>query len=312
MSHDPIAPSPLSPGLPEALGRAVASIGRPSFHDDLLDLLGLVCPMDAGGAMVFYRDQRPLQLVHRFDPSERRLPQDFYLSGPYALDPIYHLFLGGAPSGIYWLRAFAPDDFFESEFYRMFYSQIGLSDDIFVMNRLDGSTALVYFLERSIRNPIFSASDVSALDLLLPLALAASDKHFTLAAPDGPRQGTDLAHRKVRSTVENFGRSLLTQREREVLFYMLQGYSAGMTAQRLSTSEGTIKIHRKNIHRKLDIGSQAELFSLFINCIPFASPDDPSDPLEAYQRRPSAGRTGAPAGPRSRDQASVEAPATRK
>lgn len=38
----------------------------------------------------------------------------------------------------------------------------------------------------------------------------------------------------------------------------------------------------------VDINSQAELFSLFINCIPFASLDGSTDPLEVYQSRPSA------------------------
>ncbi|HAT43389.1 MAG TPA: hypothetical protein DCS87_16900, partial [Rheinheimera sp.] len=57
-----------------------------------------------------------------------------------------------------------------------------------------------------------------------------------------------------------------------------------LTAEKLQTSEGTVKIHRKNIYRKLDIGSQAELFSLFINCIPFAQPGVGDDPLALYQQ----------------------------
>jgi DNA-binding CsgD family transcriptional regulator len=100
-----------------------------------------------------------------------------------------------------------------------------------------------------------------------------------------------LTHRKVQSTIENFASSLLTKREREVLFYMISGYSSALTAQRLHTSEGTIKIHRKSIHRKLDIGSQAELFSLFINCIPFAAPDGATDPLQTYQSAPTSSKT---------------------
>ena len=63
-----------------------------------------------------------------------------------------------------------------------------------------------------------------------------------------------------------------------------------LTAQRLATTEGTIKIHRRNIYRKLDIGSQAELFSLFINCIQFALPEAPVDPLQTYQSAPLAAR----------------------
>ena len=289
----PCGQVPLDTALSGAMGRAVEAIGGEDFFPHMLDLLGAACPMDAGGAMVFFRNQRPLQLLHRFNPSERMLPEDFYLSGPYALDPIYHLFLRGASSGVYWLREFAPDDFFESEFYRMFYSQIGLSDDIFLLWRIDEDTALVFFLERSVRHPVFGPEDLAAVHLMLPFAIAASAKHHELTAPAVRPVVDDLTHRKVQSTIENFARSLLTQREREVLFYMLRGYSSGMTAQRLSTSEGTIKIHRKNIHRKLDIGSQAELFSLFISCIPFASPDGQTDPLEVYQSRPPSRRCSA-------------------
>jgi DNA-binding CsgD family transcriptional regulator len=286
-----------APGFPEALGLAVAAVGRDRFFDAMLDLLGTACPMDAGGAMVFYRNQRPRQLVHRFDPAERRLPKDFYLSGPYALDPIYHLFLKGAGSGVYWLREFAPDDFFESEFYRMFYSRIGLSDDIFVMWRIDPDSALLFFLERSVRHPGFRPRDLQALRPLLPFALAASARHWELAGPGARPELEDFTHRQVQSTIDHFARSLLTRREREVLFCMLQGYSAAMTAERLATREGTIKIHRKNIHRKLAIGSQAELFSLFISCIPFADPEAATDPLPAYRNRSGPGRAAVRTGP---------------
>ncbi len=117
--------------------------------------------------------------------------------------------------------------------------------------------------------------------------VAACARHHELVKSALPASADALTHQKVQSTIDNFGRSLLTQREREVLFYMLSGYSAAQTAQRLATSEGTIKIHRKNIHRKLEIGSQAELFSLFIRCIPFATPEGENDPLDAYQSRPA-------------------------
>lgn len=195
--------------------------------------------------MVFHRNQGPQRLVHRFNLTERTIPEDSYLSGPYALDPLYRMFLQGAPSGAYWLKETAPDDFFESEYYRQFYSCIGLSDEIDVLWRMDDDTALIFFLERSVRNPAFLPVDLMAIDLVIPFVHAACGRHHQLASRE-PRP-EDLTHRKV---------------------------------------QGTIKIHRKNIHRKLDIGSQAELFSLFINCIPFAEPGSDADPLEAYQRRP--------------------------
>jgi len=48
-----------------------------------------------------------------------------------------------------------------------------------------------------------------------------------------------------------------------------------------------VRNHRKAIHKKLDIGSQAELFTLFLSCIPFADADRPTDPLIAYEMAPT-------------------------
>ncbi len=281
---------PLDAPLVSALASMLQAIGTAQWFDRVLDLLGTVCAMDSGGAMVFYRHQRPRRIVHRFNPQERSLPEDAFLSGPYALDPNYQLFLQGCPSGVYWLRDIAPDDFYESEYYRVFYSQIGVSDSIDLLWRINEDTAFNLFLERSIRHARFQSADIIAITTLAPVIFAATAKHHELTASPVRRDADNLTHRKVQSTIENFASSLLTQRERQVLFYMISGYSSALTAQRLNTTEGTIKIHRKNIHRKLDIGSQAELFSLFINCIPFAMPEDASDPLQTYQSAPAASK----------------------
>ncbi len=287
MNYSPHISLLLDDSVAQALARVTSAIGRGDFHGKMLDLLGSVCVVDFCGAMVFHRERQVERLVHRTNSQERKVPDESYLNGPYALDPHYQLFLRGAGSGVYWLRDVAPDDFFQSEYYRLFYSQLGLSDSIDVMWRIDDDTALLYFVERSIRNPSFQHADISALKLLLPYVVAAVQRHHELTAAATPDKADSLVHRKVRNTMENFASSLLTQRERQVLVYMLSGYSAVLTAEKLETTEGTIKVHRKNIHRKLDIGSQAELFSLFINCIPFASPDGDSDPLQVYQKRPS-------------------------
>lgn len=282
---------PLSTSLVGALARMTEAIGSADWFDAVLNLLGTVCAIDSGGAMVYHRTQRPRRILHRFNPLERSLPEDAYLSGPYALDPHYQLFAAGAPTGVHWLRDIAPDDFFESEYYRVFYSQIGLSDSIELLWRINEDSALNIFIERSIRHSKFHESDLAAIHIVLPVIFASAAKHHELTAAASRRDTDSLTHRKVQSTIENFASSILTQRERQVLFYMISGYSSALTAQRLSTTEGTIKIHRKNIHRKLDIGSQAELFSLFINCIPFAMPEASVDPLETYQSAPAAARS---------------------
>jgi len=282
---------PLGSVLVGALARMTTAIGTPDWFESVLNLLGTVCAVDSGGAMVYHRAQRPRRIVHRFNAQERALPEDAYVSGPYVLDPHYQLFAAGCPSGVHWLRDIAPDDFFDSEYYRVFYSQIGLSDSIELLWRIDADSALNIFIERSIRNAKFQNSDLLAINQLLPVIFSAAAKHHELTSAALRRDTDTLTHRKVQNTIDNFARSLLTQRERQVLFYMISGYSSALTAQRLHTSEGTIKNHRKNIHRKLDIGSQAELFSLFINCIPFAAPDGQADPLQRYQSAPASAHT---------------------
>lgn len=282
---------PLSAPLVAALARMTEAIGSADWFEAVLNLLGTVCTIDSGGAMVYHRAQRPRRILHRFNPLERALPEDAYLSGPYALDPHYQLFMAGCPDGVHWLRHIAPDDFFQSEYYRVFYSQIGLSDSIELLWRINDDSALNIFIERSIRRSKFQESDLVAINIVRPVIFASAAKHHELTAAASRRDTDSLTHRKVQSTIENFARSLLTQRERQVLFYMISGYSSALTAQRLSATQGTIKIHRKNIYRKLDIGSQAELFSLFINCIPFAMPDASVDPLETYQSAPASVRT---------------------
>ena len=276
---------PLNAALVSALAKMTESIASADWFDTVLNLLGSVCALDSGGVMVFYRHQRPRRIVHRFNPQERSLPEDAFLSGPYALDPNYQLFLQGCPTGVYWLRDIAPDDFYDTEYYRVFYSQIGLSDSIDLLWRINADTALNIFIERSINRPKFGQADLLAINAVAPLIFAATAKHHELTVAASSRDIDKLTHRKVQSTIENFASSLLTQRERQVLFYMISGYSSALTAQRLKTSEGTIKIHRK-----LDIGSQAELFSLFINCIPFASPEGLGDPLQIYQSTPARGK----------------------
>jgi DNA-binding CsgD family transcriptional regulator len=289
MNHLPRIGLHLGHGMVEALARTMRSVGHPEFFESVFDLLGTACAVDIGGVMFFFRHRQPQRVLHRFDPTARNVPEERYLDGPYVLDPSYQSFLRGAGTGVYWLRDVAPDDFFESEYHRVFYSQTGVSDSVDLMWRIDDDVALLYFLERGGRSPGFEAADIAALQLMLPYVVAASARHHQLTKRSKAPDVDALMHRKVQSTIDNFGRSLLTKREREVLFYMLSGYSSALTSERLNTAEGTIKIHRKNIHRKLDVGSQAELFSLFIKCIPFAAPEsaDGADPLEAYQSKPA-------------------------
>jgi DNA-binding NarL/FixJ family response regulator len=54
----------------------------------------------------------------------------------------------------------------------------------------------------------------------------------------------------------------LSAREAEVAEHLLAGLATEHIAARLSIADGTVKVHRRNIYRKLHVGSRGELLSL--------------------------------------------------
>ncbi|MNN66976.1 transcriptional regulator MalT [compost metagenome] len=69
---------------------------------------------------------------------------------------------------------------------------------------------------------------------------------------------------KVDEAFEQFGRGVLTVRECEVARLLLEGHSNRTASQQLRITPGTVKVHRRNLYEKLEIGSQSELFALFV------------------------------------------------
>lgn len=273
---------------PSILAAAILAIGSPDFFVRVLEMLANACHSRSGGAMIFHRAKAPQRLIHWVNLKTRSVPEDAYLNGPYVLDPHYALFLDGCTTGCYWLQDIAPDNFSESEYFQAFYSRIGIRDSMDVLWRVDNDSALSFFIERGHDQGLFEQADIKTIQSLMPIVDALCRRHQEQSVWTAQDSGRDLTHLKLESALANFGKSLLSKRERQVLVLTLRGYSAIMAGEKLFTSEGTIKIHRKNIHRKLDIGSQAELFALFVRCIPYADPSNDVDPLSVYESRPQS------------------------
>ena len=80
----------------------------------------------------------------------------------------------------------------------------------------------------------------------------------------------------------NFGRDHLSKRECEVIQLILKGHSNKSIALLLNISVDTVKVYNKRFHTKLEISSQAELFSLFMEAISLVPFDADIDPLTHY------------------------------
>ncbi len=132
-------------------------------------------------------------------------------------------------------------------------------------------------LQRKLSSNTFSEVEIQQLKLLSSIVAELIIKHWQL---------TEHAPEAVAESVENaltlFGSSLLTKRELEVLQLLLQGHSNQSAADKLGISLETLRRHRKHIYQKLDIGSQSELFALFINSLPYLTLHPDRDPLLQY------------------------------
>ena len=254
------------------VGAIITAIGTPEFPARLIAALRAMTPFDYAVMFAFRGDRRPVDLYDDFPTSKRRIFVTAYQEGPYLLDPF---FLAGArhiEPGLYRLRDLAPDRFYQSEYFRSYYVQTGLSEEIGYFVPLRGGLTAVISLMRTVQSPVFSAREFRDLAGVEPVVRAAATRQWAdlhrRHSPAGTSEGEQSnVQRHIAHAFRTFGRTVLTPRERDVVEYVLKGHSSDAIGKILDISPGTVRIHRKNIYSKLGINSQGDLFSLFIRAL---------------------------------------------
>ena len=207
---------------------------------------------------------------------------DEYLEGPYREDPFFKISLSSPRNNCYRLSRLITADFENSSYYRDYYESTGTIDEAIFVTRLgDGSVVNVSMMRLAEQgefsdeeyNWLYSVSECVA-ELIQLHSRRQDFVESNLLTP-----GVD---HHIQKGYETFGSSYVSDREQEVLELMLRGYGADTSAERLDISLETVRRHRKAIYRKLDVSSQADLFALFINTIPFVAKAQEGDPLKLY------------------------------
>jgi DNA-binding CsgD family transcriptional regulator len=250
-------------------GEAIAAIRQPGFPAVLASLLRAVVPYSYTVIFGFRSADRPLDLFDDFPASKRKIFVTDYQEGPYLLDPFYKAATQPVPSGLYRMRDLAPDRFYQGEYFRNYYIQTGLAEEIGFFVTLPEKVMVVLSLMRA-KKP-FSGRDMRDLAELSPVVEACLRLHWQdlvqrFDAANAGFGGTTQATGIERS-FHAFGAGLLTPREREIVEHTLKGHSAEAIGRILGISPGTVRIHRRNIYAKLRISSQGELFSCFIQTL---------------------------------------------
>ncbi|GAA6150589.1 response regulator transcription factor [Pseudoteredinibacter isoporae] len=270
----------------EALGQSVQSVGSESFYSSLCQGLAALPEMSHPLVLYFPKGEPPVAVYSDYTEAEDyRLQIEQYVCGPYILDPYYRLSENQAPNGVYRLREIAPDNYKHSEFYHLYYKAIKAEDELSFVQTLQNGDALHISLTPEADGSTFSKAMVQFIKTVAPVVIALNEQHWR-SIETKPSSSRGHLHQELIRGLSLFGSSVLTEREMATLGFILQGHSNQSAADRLGISISTVKLHRKHIYKKLDIGSQSELFHLFIDSLSCLDLEEDIDPLDAYMKIP--------------------------
>lgn len=246
-----------------ALQQAFASSETPDALAHLATAIGRLVSVESMMISLECRGRAPRLLYQQGIPEcHRDAVLNRYFAAGYLLDPFCLAVENGLAEGFYHLEDIAPDNFFDSDYYKAYYLGTGCSEDSYFIADIaeDRKISLSLFQGRS--GTRLSAGQVDLLRAVEPMVrelLARYARHHLMETP-GPAEPVGL-----QAAFDSFGCQVLTDRERQVAHMILRGHSVKSTAIELGISPETVRMHRKNLYLKLGINSQSELFARFID-----------------------------------------------
>ena len=266
-------------------GRVVRDLDSNRFLESFIAALKPVAPVESLLILIFRRLAPPVVLYEAMNSPEHDMFYEHYLKGGYVFSPYYRLWRRDGSDGFYLMREILPDDFTETAVFKNYYMHTGLQDEGAYLVRLDRDNAVIVSVGLCYRN--FTLDELTVYRAIEPLVSGCAARYWSRYSefiPSGSDPGRQF-HQRLENALDNFGNSLLSEREAEIVQLFLKGYSNRSVAERLNIAQGTVKNHRNNIYFKLDVNSQSELFSLFIQSISHEGATDDADPLAAFMKK---------------------------
>ena len=220
-------------------------------------------------------DHRPISLYSEHTGEEALKSSSLWLDGGYLVDPYYTLFKTKASEGFYLLDDVAPDNFRYTDFYHRYFESMGHSIDGGFLFNLSEDHSMMVSIGKSDKQS-FGVDQIEALHAVCPIFSALCSRQQSAAS------GEVNFSAPLDKAFRNFGKDHLSARECEVIQLILKGHSNKSIARLLEISVDTVKVYNKRFHTKLEITSQAELFSLFLESIALVPFDADIDPLTHY------------------------------
>tara|TARA_R110002110_G_scaffold415847_1_gene657758 strand:+ start:16533 stop:17378 length:846 start_codon:yes stop_codon:yes gene_type:complete len=264
------------------ISRAIAALGTSDFFPTLIRAIQGQVNFDYPQIWLYHRDLPPKVLYHQIPDHAIKAQIDDYLGGPYREDPFYQTSMNQPRAKIYRLSRVTLGNLEKSDYYRSYYADTGTADEAVYLAKLRGGNVINLCMMRRPNQGSFTEEEYENLYILAePVSelIKSHSEHDEFSVTHLIQPGID---HHIDLAFRTFGESLLSPREKDVLELMLRGYGTEVSAQRLEIALETVRRHRKSIYRKLDVSSQTDLFSLFLNAMSCLGQAGGKDPLSIY------------------------------
>jgi len=271
----------------EQLAHLITRVGTAGFAPQLVATLKSLVPIDDATVLVYPDTDLPVVEYFEVPAGLGRSTLDVFVAGAFVLDPYYQAASRDRRFGVFQLRDLAPTGFRDSEYYKAWYRNCGYQDECGFLLPNGDSGFINIALGRTGDKSRFTRQQVATLMAVRPVIEALCQQHWQ-ARPEAENESAVNLREQLNTALNQFGRSLLTEREAQVINMVLHGHSTKTLAEKLSISVETVKLHRKHAYAKLEVSSQAELFYLFLDSLMSAGNYAGGDTLVAYLQPPQA------------------------
>ena len=269
------------------LSKAIAALGSDQFFPMLIQAISNRVKVFYPQVWLYHTDLPPQCIYHEIPEAARHSQIDQYLDGPYREDPFYQVSLNQPRGRFYRLDEITEGVLEESHYYYSYYGNTGTVDEVIFLSTLPSGSVINISLMRLQGKGTFHREDLELLRTLSPPITELLRGHSQMADFSSRYLLEPDIDGVIDHAFQAFGASVLSPREKSVLELMLRGYSTPASADKLTIAVETLRRHRKSIYRKLDVSSQTDLFSLFINSLSYLGAAGVGDPLSVYLSPPT-------------------------
>ena len=259
------------------ISNAIDAVGKDRLPTLLIKLIKFRIKIDAAILIIYRPESKPILLNSTFKEKRAKLGLNNYINDTFVLNPAYLSFKKGETRGITKITEISGKDSIQSVHYTNYKIKEARDEDLGFLTegwpeRLEEISILfdlpnkemgeLAIFKKKISG--FNNSDLNTLQVLEPLIHSIFKNHWSTVRQSIIRKNS-MPTKNTR--YDSFGENTLSPREMEVAKLIFEGHSGNSIAANLDIAIETVKSHRKNMYKKLGIGSQQELFSRYIDSI---------------------------------------------